>query len=329
MFYPRPSDEFYLCGPCVVGENATIKDLREYLEKNQKSFSETVIENLIRKISIKQAASEWLETIKSDETRRKYRRALEAIFTPPNAETVIAPDSSIITLDRWLRYKGGEFRLIDSNESFPVPVGSKGLLKWISETTRKQYLTAYSQFCDFIRTETWGFVEPEISLKENKQLIEAEDLFSLIENWTDFIKEIKSPFNLIAELVFYAAKEAQYRIKVVDPINNILSLDTNQIDFNTSQVHIKAQQSYHKMGLLLTCPPVFMKTLKDYIGNRTGTIFLSSKETKLFPRQVLRAFEEASKKLEITTITPVNLGWIGFIKRKQELREIKSRKLLR
>ena len=321
----RPSECFFSLGSRVKGKSKTIQQLTEFFEKNKKYDFQIVVKDFLSKISIEQAVNEWLDTLKSQETKRKYKKAIERILLEENTEALISPKNAILIIDNLGRYVCGTSKSLEDNgKEIPIVYINQGIVNRLStshvpESMRKINMAAYSGFCDYIKIVTKGLVEPEPGLKQLKQLKETEDLFESIKSWPEFLKNIKTPFDLIGELIFYTAYESGYRIKVCDVNNSILNLETNQIDFKNNTLFIKHTQSYHELDLLLYCNEEFMNRLRVYLCGRGGLVFVSDTGKKLFPKQVSRALIEASKKYGAQNISPVTISWAGIIQKEQDI----------
>ena len=58
----------------------TLVEIRETLGVSAESASEDIRKAVFNKIPIETALKEWLDTQKNEETKRKYKRAVEKLF---------------------------------------------------------------------------------------------------------------------------------------------------------------------------------------------------------------------------------------------------------
>lgn len=286
----------------------SLKDIEGFLREHPKSFkTDQFIKECLSHITLETAIEEWLSGIENEETRRKYSRAMQVMFFEKDGyeplRGFIQTQSSIMELDK--DYSSvGFYRAIQQLS--------------ISEHMKKVCRSAFSCFCNYIRTITWGTIDAEPTPKQQKERGHACKLFEKV-NWNVFMASLEEPFNLIAEITFEVAFTYEYRLRLSDPRYNFLSLTTDQVDFNRRTITLTKDQSYHPsiafMSVVLS--EYLVDKLKRYIGNRSGTVFLSKQGKPLFPKQVQRAFEKASEKVS-NKITPVMLAWAGVVRSKKE-----------
>ena len=297
----RHRDLTILQSPVPEGKATNMDAIEEYRKAHKEGFSsEDIAKDVFNNISIETALKKWLDTQNNEETKRKYKRAVEKLF--PDV-TQIELDSSITCLDK--HFCEGIYNLIKSEWDAPY-------------STKELCTTAYARFCDYVRTSTQGFIDPEIGLREQVSFRKAEDIYNDI-NWELLLDTIEMPYRLICKMIYIAAHSCQYRLRISDRYKNVLSMTTDQINFKENSISFKEEQSYHALGLTITFPLEFMEELKSYLEQRQGVIFLPSDAKKFFPNQVERALKKAARKLEFSEqITPVILAWAGVITNKAE-----------
>lgn len=299
--------------PVQQGKEMSIKDIGRFLEENKGGFCSTELhKKILRNIPITRAINEWLATIENKDTKRKYKLAIERIFKLEFFSYILEENCAITSLDKnWAGTKG-IYRQI---EGIKAP-----------ESAIKICQSVYSRFCDFIRIATLGLVDSEESPKQKEDYYATSIIYEET-NWEKFISSMRTPYNLLAEMTFLAAKSCEFRLRLVNSRKNVLTLDASQVNFQNNTICFKAEQSYHVTDILgsplcIRFPESFMNKLKDYVGDRKGEVFLSKKNKPLFSMQVQREFKRASKRLPYE-ITPVMLGWAGVLAYKEE-RENKS-----
>lgn len=286
----------------------SLKDVEHFLKSRPKGFStDEMIREVLLHIKIEDAIKEWLEQIENKATQKTYGRAMKSIFYGDDEDSplksFIKSESSIMELDQ--NYSSVGF--YNAIQELPV-----------SEYKKKVYRAAFSSFCNYIRTITWGTIDAEPTLKQQDERNRVCEIFEDVD-WNIFMSSLEDPFKLIAEITFEVAFTHEYRLRLSDPRHNFLSLSVDQIDFENRTITLKKEQSYHPgMSLMLVnLSEYLIERLKAYIGNRKGTVFLSKRSNHLFPKQVQRAFDKASEKLG-HKISPVSLGWAGVIKSKSD-----------
>jgi hypothetical protein len=305
MYNKRPKE--LLCilkSPVPEGKTESMGAIDEYIKNHKSGFSsEDIRKAVFNKIPIETALKEWLDTQKNEETKRKYKRAVEKLFP---SITLIELNSSITCLEK--ESCEGIYNRIKNEWDAPY-------------STKELCTTAYARFCDYVRTSTYGFIDPEIGLREQVSFHKAEDIYNDID-WELLLDTIEMPYRLICKMLYIAARLCQYRLRISDRYKNVLSLTTEQVKFKENTISFKEEQSYHALGLTITFPLAFMQELKSYLGQRDGLIFLPEDAQKFFPNQVERALKKAARKLEYSEqITPVILSWAGVITNKVEYEE--------
>ena len=202
----------------------TFETLDLFWEKDFKNgiSSDEAFRNITANITIGYAVEQWLAIKENPETRRKYRLGIEKVFNgDPDRNLGLGFDDTINSLDA---------------QSATVGLYENILECWDApKTIRQLCATAYSQLCDFIRTRTRGLIDPDLLPKEKNTYYQAKEIHPLV-GWKHFIQEIEHPFNLIAELVYYAASQASYRLRVSDSRQNVLNLSTDQIRFSSNAI---------------------------------------------------------------------------------------------
>ena len=290
------------------GNELSTKDISRFIKKHKDRFcSSDLSKQVLINIPITTAVKEWMATIDNPDTKRKYKRAMERIFRLEPLNDVIEKNCAITTLDKNWAGAVGIYKLM---EEIKAP-----------ESAIKICQSVYSRFCDFIRIATLGIVDPEESPRQKEEYYATLIIYEET-NWEEFISSMRTPYNLLAEMTFLAAKSCEFRLRLVNSRKNVLTLDTTQLNFKNNLICFKAGQSYNLTDILgsppcVRFPETFISKLKDYLGDREGTVFLSKKNKPIFSMQVQREFKRASKNLPYE-ITPVMLGWAGVLAYKGE-----------
>lgn len=261
---------------------------------------------IFRRVSVKTAVHEWLSTVENKRTRAKYKNGLERVFSIRPLNELLEKNLAITTLDKHCCL--GVYKLIEELDT--------------SESLIKVCLSVYARFCDFIRILSMGLLDPEESPKEKEEYYPTVMVYNSV-NWQEFISSLSTPFNLLAELAFEAAKACGFRVRLVNSRKNVLDLDTSQLDFDNRLVKFKAHQSYNVTEILgaqlaILLENGVMDRIKEYLGSRTGAVFQTQKGKPLHSIQVIREFKKASAKYPFE-ITPTMLTWGGVIAYKERM----------
>ena len=259
--------------------------------------SEELRRNVLLHIPVSVALNEWLNSIENKSTKECYSTAVRKLKKEETLRAYILNEHTAITsLDKNRAGTLGVYNLIES----------MGLSKCITNLM----IAAYSSFCDFIKVKTLGVIDPEVPPKQKLDFYKVYDKVT----WDNFFSKLPGPFDLIAEMTFYAAKNCHYTLRISDPRRNALSLKTSQIDFEHGAICFTAEQSRHVIGTVIRFPHSFMERLKRYIGDREGLVFVNPKKrSQLYGKQVERAFEKVSENLFSFKITPLMVSWAGEI----------------
>jgi hypothetical protein len=309
----KPRDTIFFCETLIVasGKEKEMNAIEEYIKSKKGTFTSDDLEKkVLRNISIKNAINAWEQTpqLKDPETRRKYRRALYRIFFENDSILNKTKCRNIITEDTAITCLHDCRGIYDAIDEWNG-----------SEAIKKICTTAYARFCDYLRAKTYGIIDPAIGPRDWPSFDKTESICDKVD-WEKFLNTVEMPYQLICKLIFLTAKEWRYRLRIsAKQDKNILSLTTDQIDFQQGTISFREEQSYHIIGtgLALSLPKDHLDNLKAYINGRTGIVFISQEGTKLFPVQVERALEKASRSAGYKfTITPVMLAWAGVMKHK-------------
>jgi hypothetical protein len=292
------------------GKEQSLNDISIFIKKHKKGYSSiNLLKSVLLYIPVSAFIDGWLNTIKNKETRSKYRRAINRVFSIRPMSDLLKKNCAITTLDKNWSGACGVYKRIEILDA--------------TQSIITVCQTVYSKFCDFIRVITMGIVDPEETPKQKVDYYAAKIVCREI-NHKSFISNLTEPFNLIAEMVFLAAETCEYRLRVVDPRRNVLALETSQINHASKSISFKFEQSYHVIGAHIRFPEEFMGRLTKYTEKREGLVFLTQKNKQIYPSQVERSFKKASKHFPYE-ITPTILGWMGVVthqeKRKAEIND--------
>jgi len=82
-------------------------------------------------------------------------------------------------------------------------------------------------------------------------------------------------------------------------IGEVLSLRTNQIDFERAEITFKQSKSRTERVTVISYPPSVMAQLREYIGNRSGLVFVTSGGKAVGRPQVAYTFARSGERASI------------------------------
>jgi len=241
--------------------------------------------NEIGNITVAEAVGIWLGTL-HDLTRRNYVCG----FNKMAERGLLDPTISLQA-----------FSLINHE----AVIDSTKLVEAWSEATCQARAASYISFTGFLSRRTQGLIRKAIPSKEGS----TKTFFRIREKvktkamtraqWTAFFEELEKVSLrdcLIGKITLQGGKR----------INEVLSLDTDNIVWNERQIHF--QQSKTR-GLIqetiITYPQSLLDKLTGYIGDRTGPVFVTRTGKRVFCFQLNRSFAKAGRRANIPfKVTP-------------------------
>lgn len=304
--------------PLQIRENVLkVKDLQgvetgHILEETAISYHsmlESKRELIWRKLScitVEEAKEEWLSTIRNPCTKISYKTAMDELieraFLIPHWSlqefSLISPETVIdkIKLDPiFIRDKSGK----------------ESLTQW-SIRTREARISCFLSFTRYLCRKTEGIIrrgvpskdgiERTFSPKPRKVKKNAMNRSQLVRFFEELDK-INPRDGMIARVCLHGAKR----------INEVLSLKTDQIDYDKRQIVFKQSKSrifddftiisFEKGSAML-----LFEELKRYIGDRKGLVFVTANGKEIKKTQLDRTFSKAGEKGKIPfRISPHNL----------------------
>jgi integrase/recombinase XerD len=257
-------------------------------------------------ITVEEAKEEWLSTVRNPHTRISYNTAmnelLERAFLIPHWSlqefSLISPEMIIdkIKLDTiFIKDKSGKASSI----------------QW-SIRTREARISCFLSFTRYLCRKTEGLIRRGVPSKEGiertfspkprkvkKNAMNRSQLIRFFEE----LDRINPRDAMIARVCLHGAKR----------ISEVLSLKTEQIDYDKRQIIFKQSKSrifedftiisFEKGSAML-----LFEELKRYIGNRKGLVFVTANGKEIKKTQLDRTFSKAGKRGEISfRISPHNL----------------------
>lgn len=260
----------------------------------------------LHEISVEEAIEEWLITIQNRCTRKSYENAMQELIQRRfiNAQislqlfSLMSPEKiidSIKTIPVFIKNRRGEY----TNQQWSV-------------RTREARISCFLAFTRYLSRKTQGIIrrgipskegmEKTFSFKPKKVKTEAMTR-SQIVLFLEEIEKINPRDAMIAKLCLHGAKR----------INEVLSLRVDQIDYEKRQIIFKQSKSkisddFTIISFEKAAARVFLEELKKYIGERIGTVFVTSSLQSVQKTQVDRNFAKAGKRAGIPfRVSPHNL----------------------
>jgi integrase/recombinase XerD len=260
----------------------------------------------LRYISVQDAINEWLITIQNNCTRKSYANAMEELierrFINPQISlqlfTLISPE-----------------KIIDSIKTIPIYIKNKRgecTTKQWSIRTREARISCFLAFSRYLSRKTDGIIRRGIPSKEGiektfspkPKKVKTEALTrSQIVLFLEEIEKINSRDAMIAKLCLHGAKR----------INEVLSLQVEQIDYEKRQITFKQSKSkisddFTIISFEKPAARFFLEELKKYIGERRGIVFVTSALHPVQKTQIDRNFAKAGRRAGIPfRVSPHNL----------------------
>ena len=257
-------------------------------------------------ISVGKALEEWLSTIQNPCTRSSYRNSMQELiqrhFLNPQISlqlfSLISPEN-----------------IIDQIKTIPVFIknkqGKDTPLQW-SIRTREARISCFLAFTRYLSRKTEGIVrrgvpskegiEKTFSPKPRKVKTEAMTRSQIILFFEE-LEKINARDTIIAKLCLHGAKR----------ISEVLSLHTQQIDYEKRQVTFKQSKSkiaddFTIISFEKPAARFLLEELKRYIGTRNGLVFVTTSLKPIQKNQVDRNFSKAGQRAGIPfRVSPHNL----------------------
>ena len=288
--------------------NAPTEELQTPLPSYRKlvEAKQDILWQQLRYVSIQEAIAEWLKTIVNPCTRKSYQTAMQELIE----RRFIDPQLSLQLFSLLSPEK-----IIDSIKTLPVYIKDKEgrytAQKW-SIRTKEARISCFLAFTRYLSRKTEGIIrrgipskeglEKTFSAKPRKVKTEALNR-SQIVLFLEEIEKINARDAMIAKLCLHGAKR----------INEVLSLQTEQIDYEKRQITFKQSKSkiaddFTIISFEKPAARTFLEDLRAYIGQRTGNVFVTSSLQAVQKTQVDRNFARAGKRAGIPfRVSPHNL----------------------
>ena len=239
----------------------------------------------LEKISVQKAVEVWLSTL-SERTRSNYRsgvRKLEefGLFDP------------LMTLQ--------SFALIN-HETIIDQI--KLVSDW-SECTKQARAACYISFTGFLYRRTKGIIPRALANREGhgKTFFRVYDKVKTAamsqSQWCVFLEELEkiSPREcLIAKIMLQGGKR----------VREVLALETKQIRWDRRKIEFtQSKMKGMKKITVITYPKTVMEKLREYVGERTGKVFVTRTGKEVRLNRLTETFAKAGRRAGIPfKVTP-------------------------
>ncbi len=239
------------------------------------SLKSNLIWKQLDSISIEEAISHWLPTL-SPKTQISYRSGIKKMIE-------LGWLNPLMNLQ--------QFALVN-HESIIDRI--KLFQDW-AENTRQARAACYISFTGFLSRRLQGMIKKAIPNKEGH----AKTFFNVYEKvktqamtqaqWISFFRELEkiNPRDcLIGKVILQGGKR----------VNEVLSLHTDQINWSLREItFVQSKMRRIHKETVITYPESIMDKLKEYIGGRLGSVFITRSGKPVMINQVAVTFAKAGK----------------------------------
>jgi integrase len=267
-----------------VSSNIEIQTIVGTYEQAQ-SFKANTVWNALDRITVEEAIGTWLGTL-SPLTQINYYSGIKKLVK----HGLINP---MISLQA--------FALVNHEA---VVDQIKLILGW-SEVTKQARAACYVSFTAYLSRRLQGVIRKAVPNKEKgsktffkiRDKVETEAMNQA--QWFAFLKELEA-INardcLIAKLILQGGKR----------VNEVLSLQNYQIDWARNEItFFQSKTKGCIKETIITYPSSVMQTIKRYLGDRQGHVFITRSGKPVMLNQLALTFEKAGERANIPfKVTP-------------------------
>jgi integrase len=249
------------------------------------SLKTNAVWNALDRIFVEEAIGAWLGTL-SPLTHINYKSGMKKL----TEQGLINPMMSLQA-----------FALIN-HESV---IDQIKLIQGWSEATKQARAACYVSFTAYLSRRLQGVVRKAIPNKEKgsktffkiREKVETEAMNQA--QWIAFLKELEAINKrdcLIAKIILQGGKR----------VGEVLSLQTCQIDWIKNEItFFQSKTKGCIKETIITYPTSVMQTLRNYLKDRQGHVFITRSEKPVMLNQLTLTFEKAGKKANIPfKVTP-------------------------
>jgi len=253
-------------------------------EEAKKSQSNWIWQQL-EKISVQEAVEVWLQTL-SPKTQKNYRSGLRRL-------------AELGFFDPLMTLQG--FALTNHE----AIVDQIKLVSGWTECTRQARAAGYISFTGFLYRRSKGIIPRALANREGH----AKTFYKVYDKvktsamsqaqWCVFLEELEkiSPREcLIAKIMLQGGKR----------VNEVLTLQIGQIRWDRRKIEFtQSKMKGMKKLTVITYPKTMMERLKEYVGERKGSVFLTRTGKPIQLNRLMETFSKAGRMAGIPfKITP-------------------------
>lgn len=239
------------------------------------SFKSNLIWKQLDSISVEEAISHWLPTL-SPKTQISYRSGIKKLI-------------ELGWLNPMMNLQ--QFALVNHEN---VIDRIKLFQDW-AENTRQARAACYISFTGFLSRRLQGMIKKAVPNKEGH----AKTFFNVYEKvktpamtqaqWISFFRELEkiNPRDcLIGKVILQGGKR----------VNEVLLLQINQIDWSLKEItFVQSKMRSHYKETVISYPDSIMNQLKEYVGGRSGRVFITRSGKPVMINQLAVTFAKAGK----------------------------------
>lgn len=237
-------------------------------------------------ITVGEAIERWLGSLQSELTRKNYTSGIKKLVE----RQILVPGMNLQA-----------FSLLNHEAALDA---IKRVQAW-SEATRQARAALYASFTRYLERQTQGFIRHAIPSRqgENKTFYKIRDEAATRamnrQQWTAFLTALEAinlRDTLIAKLMLQGGKR----------ISEVLSLTTDGIDFDARTIRYDQAKTRGMIRCtVITHRQEIMDTLREYLGDRTGLVFITRNGKPVHATQLSRTFAQAGEKAGVQfKVTP-------------------------
>jgi len=239
----------------------------------------------LKSVTLEQAIVLWIETFQ-EPTKKNYKSAMMQLLHMG----LIDPFQNL-----------QRFSLVNHED---VLDQIKLINNW-SESTRQARAAAYISLTNFLHRRTQGLIRRAIASRNgsSKTFYRVREKVATPamnqSQWLCFLSQLEKinyRDSLIAKVILHGGKRLE---EVLSVHNSQIDIENNSIKFIQSKT-----KGCHK-EVFVSYPENFMRELLEYLGERTGFLFITRNGNRLSHMQVQRTYRKAGKKAKIPfKVTP-------------------------
>jgi len=252
-------------------------------------------------VTVFDAIGVWLSKIINHRTKRTYEMAMQelckkGLINPHMTLQAFSMRNHDVTVDE---IKVGKFFYEKKSKCPTSKKMISEILPW-SEATRQQRAAAFIAFTAHLERTHGGIIR-----KAKPDRLSKDKTFYRVRNEVKTAafqnrKELKRFLDHLHKINPRDCLIAKMQVQGGRRISEVLSVETNQIDFEKREITFRQSKTKGtEKTLIATYSQEFIEELKMHIGDRKGLVFVSSKGTPLFAQHIERNFKKAGERAGI------------------------------